>query len=92
MENLIANLEIAIPMSHVIILLAISTVSVLFNRFKTALAANFVFIFYWVYENSKNSFQNMPGSLIPISSSYIIASTLFFGLALLIYYEIVERG
>ena len=55
MKTLMTNLEIVIPMSQIIILLVISTAFVLFGNFKSALISNFLFIFYWMYQNNKSS-------------------------------------
>ena len=95
MEHLLCSLnglEIAVPMYQIFILLVISTLFVLCSKFKTTVAANFIFILYWVYENSKNSFQNFSSNILTITSTFIIICALFFALGILIYYQLVERG
>ncbi|MGA1825051.1 MAG: hypothetical protein ACMUIP_10365 [bacterium] len=95
MEHLLYSLnglEIAIPMSQLFMLLALSTLFVLFNKYKTTVAANFIFLLYWVYENSKNSFQNFSSNIVTITTTFVVVCALFVGLGLLIYYQLVERG
>jgi len=92
MEGLMSNVEIAIPMSQIIILLIISIGFVLFGNFKSALVANFIFIFYWMSQNNKSSFQNISfNNVVHLVGNYtLITSTILFGIALLIIYEIFE--
>lgn len=92
MEGLMSNIEIAIPMSQIIILLVISIGFVLFRNFKSALIANFIFIFYWMYQNNTCSFQNISvNNVVQLTGNYtLITSTILFGIALLIIYEIFE--
>ena len=92
MEGLMSNVEIAIPMSQIIILLIISIGFVLFGNFKSALVANFIFIFYWMSQNNKSSFQNISfNNVVHLAGNYtLITSTILFGIALLIIYEIFE--
>ena len=92
MEALMSNLEIAIPMSQIIILLIISTAFVLFGNFKSALVVNFLFIFYWMYENNKSSLHNISvNNVVHLAGNYtLITSAILFGVALLIIYEIFE--
>ena len=92
MEGLMSNVELAIPMSQIIILLIISIGFVLFGNFKSALVANFIFIFYWMSQNNKSSFQNISfNNVVHLAGNYtLITSTILFGIALLIIYEIFE--
>lgn len=92
MKTLMTNLEIVIPMSQIIILLVISTAFVLFGNFKSALISNFLFIFYWMYQNNKSSLQNISTSnIVNLAGNYtLITSAILFGVALLIIYEIFE--
>ena len=92
MGGLMSNTEIAIPMAQIIILLIISIGFVLFSNFKSALVVNFIFIFYWMYQNNKSSFQNISvNNVVQLAGNYtLITSTILFGIALLIIYEIFE--
>jgi len=93
MEGLISNFVISIPMGQILALLIVSTFLVLFGNFKSALFTNFLFIFYWIYENNKSSLPNFSAnSLLTLAGNYaIITSVILFGIALLIFYEIFEK-
>jgi len=92
MGSLMSNAEIAIPMSQIIILLIISIGFVLFGNFKSALMINFISIFYWMYQNNKYSLQNISmDNIVHLGGNYtLITSTILFGIALLVIYEIFE--
>jgi len=92
MEGLMSNLEIIIPMSQIIALLFISTIFVLFGNFKSALVANFLFIFFWMYQNNKGSIENISiNNVVHLAGNYsLITCTILFGIAMLILYEIFE--
>ena len=92
MEGLMSNIEIAIPMSQIIILLTISIGFVLFGNFKSALVVNFIFLFYWMYQNNKASLHSISVSnIVHVAGNYtLITSSILFGIALLIVYEIFE--
>lgn len=49
MIEILLNTTISIPIFQLILLMAISTLSLLFGKLRLALLVNFIFIFYWAY-------------------------------------------
>jgi len=93
MDKILNNFELAIPMVQIIALLIISTFLVLFGNFKSALFTNFLFIFYWIYENNKSSLPSISANnLLTFAGGYtLMTSVILFGIVLLIFYEVFEK-
>lgn len=90
--SLLTGLQVTVPMKQIILLVAISIFFILLGRLKSALTVNFLFIFYWTCVVGKSFSGNFDvNNIIPMASSYtVIASVIFFGIALMIFYAISE--
>ena len=69
--------EISVPLSHLVLLLFLSTVALLFGKVKLALLTNYLFTMYWGYYFNRDlllSYMDKGGHFILI----------YFGLGLLI--------
>jgi len=92
LPNLFGSLEVIIPMKQIALLVAISIFLILLGRFKSALTANLIFLFSWTYIASESlSGKFTINNIAPFACSYtVVASAVFFGVALMIFYAISE--
>lgn len=90
--NLFGGLEITIPMRQIALLIAVSIFLILLGKFKTALMANLIFTFSWVCIASRSfSGEFTISNVAPFAGSYMaIASAIFFGVAVMIFYSLSE--
>ena len=77
-SDFIASTQLVIPLSHVILLLILSTGAMLFGRLKLALIINYCFTLYWGYIFNIDQFS-MDG-LLKISGFTL----LYFGFGMII--------
>ena len=70
--------QLAIPLSHVIMLLVLSTGALLFGRLKLALVINYCFTLYWGYIINIDLFTS--GGLLKLNTFTI----LYFGFGIVI--------
>ena len=92
LANLFGSLEVNIPMNQIALLIAVSFFLILAGRIKTALMANLISIFTWTCIASQSlSGKFTINNIIPFASSYtVVATAIFFGIALMIFYAISE--
>ena len=90
----IGNLEIAIPVWQIAILMIIMVALIFFSNFKLALLANFISIFFWVAITYKPFSRYLRlSNLPPHHESYIKITGLVFGcsIVLILFYQIVRK-
>ena len=59
MLDFILNATLSIPMTQLILLMLMSTISLLFGKLKLALIINYLFLLHWAYILNRNNLMDM---------------------------------
>ena len=70
MIDFFSTIEVTIPLSQLVLLLVLTTLSLLFSKVKVALLVNYVFVLYWGYFLNPDLVANLMGESETVAMIY----------------------